>query len=171
MAITQVKRYHFNIADSPGLTPQLYPYGQTTYKTGMGVDYLTDEGNGNYVITIDPINDVNTYHLIARFYDLWYSGSKQGSKIDLGYWWLRILLNMTTEEQAYLFSDFSAQGIPTQIPNIIMPCDPNCPEPHRIHIKTYSATGFTLEFDKIGSSTPPINNIEVLCRGGKYAPT
>ncbi|MFB6088913.1 MAG: hypothetical protein ABEK36_04000 [Candidatus Aenigmatarchaeota archaeon] len=166
-----VKYFHFNITDNPGLTPKLYPEGQTTYKTGTGSSFLTDYGDGNYRIKIDPLNDADTWHLVARFYDLWYDGSKEGEYIDLGYWWFRVQVDLSSESESFSFADYPAQGIPDQIPNIVIPSAPMTPDDALVYVDSYDQTGFTLTLSKAAQVELPINNIEILCRGGQDEPS
>lgn len=77
----------------------------------------------------------------------------------------KIDLTMTTDPEDFLFSDFSAQGIPDTISGAVIPGRPEAGVERPVIVIACSNTGFTLALGKGGAGELPLI-VALLMLGG-----
>ena len=118
----KLKQY-FSIIDDegvgvPGKEVWFYPIGTTNH--GTKADGVTGKP-GQYEIEIDPSSDNAK---ISHYYDVWYDGVKQYSKVtlkDKWMWFTNILMDNVIKEVFFsTLLDENGEALPTAIPNAIV---------------------------------------------------
>ena len=81
------------------------------------------------------------------------------------YMLFKINLTMSTDPEDFLFSDFSAQGIPDTISGAVIPARPEAGVERPVIVTACSNTGFTLTLGKGGIGELPLT-VNLIVLGG-----